>query len=799
MTYPRYLLGLLCLLVGGAHPITVAATPVAPAWDGWTLEGAAWREGTGAKELTSPINYRPVSVVSPATPAHPGELFTASLPVATHWGGSPLHADFFSAWLELQFLQGEKLVRTVRSSEVKGTRPEQLLAVTAVAPEGTTAVRLSLHLLNKYWVVAPNAVRPGVPRLASVGGPRGNTVRLKVATPLPRAGGGRAAKLSLQGDWPDGTAVVLSSSRGTVPPAVLLRGGRAEFPLTYAATECGETRIVASVDGTPLPAVAVPDPYAGRLRVGQEGDSPVFVEVSREGKPLPGRYTPMPGFFVQPPWQMELAPGNWRVRVLRGAHHEPVVKDVDIRSGEEVGLKESRPRLAVDLRREGWYAGDADGDVYHGERIYTDVSAETAVTIGRAQGMDWLAAGSWGSPSFRTWGELSEILGRVSAPDHRFYWTDERPKSRQGHICMIGLRRPDQESFGAFWSGTAGLHNYEVLKAIRANGAATFTNHPLRWWMSGGKFNTNLYSALPFDLAAGLIDGVNINEGGDKALQLWSLLLDHGYPVAATGGADFCLDRPVGSLPGRMRLYVQSPEGPTAEGLAEGIRLGRTVVSTGPILLADLEGKLPGTRVTTGKQYRLRARAWARRDDDDPLQRVELWAHGKPLEARPVKAGDAEETFTWKPQGDWDWVAVRAVSRKGWAMTSAFYAAAPAWKAPEPARSRVTLTVTGIADVDRDKATVEAWDTWPDAPSARKLLSRPLGEGNRFYVPATATLVIRLADGREKRVRVYEASGAAAVVQDIASGRRKEEPLLQWETYENVLQSLSEVEAKATF
>ena len=65
--------------------------------------------------------------------------------------------------------------------------------------------------------------------------------------------------------------------------------------------------------------------------------------------------------------------------------------------------------------------------------------------------------------------------------------------------------------------------------------------------MTGGKFNPNLYSALPFDLtAAGLIDGVNVNEGGDKVLQLWSMLLDHGYRVAATGGADFCLDRPAG-------------------------------------------------------------------------------------------------------------------------------------------------------------------------------------------------------------------------------------------------------------
>src|SRR5690606_24846242 len=106
---------------------------------------------------------------------------------------------------------------------------------------------------------------------------------------------------------------------------------------------------------------------------------------------------------------------------------------------------------------------------------------------------------------------------------------------------------------------------------------------------------------LPFDLcAAGLLDGVNVNDRPEGP-RLWSMLLDHGYRVAATAGADFCLDRPAGPPPGLHRMDCYCPEGLSGEALAEAVRRGRTVVSTGPVLVAELDGKPPGTTVPSGK------------------------------------------------------------------------------------------------------------------------------------------------------------------------------------------------------
>jgi hypothetical protein len=538
----------------------------------------------------------------------------------------------------------------------------------------------------------------------------------------------------------------------------------------------------------------MPDPYAGRIALGptvaEGAPTPVFVEFLRNGEPLAGRYLPMPGFFVRGPWEKELAPGRWQVRISRGPYFKPLVREIDLVSGTTSRLGQVELVRSIDLRKEGWYGGDADGDVYHGERIFTDVGAETAATISRAVGLDWVGAGRWGTEP-GSWGDAEAVSRSLSSPDLFFFWTDEQPHSQTGHICLVGIQRPRTEPFDQFWTRTQPLLNYEELLAVRASGAATFANHPLRWWLSGGKFVTNLYSGLPFDLcAAGLVDGLNLNEGGENVLKLWSMLLDRGYRVAATAGADFCLDRPNGPLPGMARLYVHCPQGLSQSALAEGIRAGRTVVSTGPLLQADLDGKAPGATVKTGASYRIRVRSWARRDREEAtLSRIELWAHGRAQQTIHLDQGkrEAEVTLDWRPEGRWDWAAIRVVASDGWAMTSPFYAADPEWKAPVPVRSRVHLQVTGIPAAELGKAALEVWDNWPEAPGAARLSREPLKTQVELEAPVTATLVIRLADGREKRIRLYEASRAKDAIEAIASGQEREQPLLRWETYEEVL------------
>jgi hypothetical protein len=572
------------------------------------------------------------------------------------------------------------------------------------------------------------------------------------------------------------------------------------------ASDC-RAKVSATIAGRSARLVMA-DPQAATLAIrGVEadgGETPALVQLIQGGKVRPGRYSSIPGEFARGAWSAELVPGNYVVRVSKGPMFEAIERAVTMEAGHEVDLGRVTLRRRVDLRRLGWYGGDPDGDVYHGQRIYTDVTAETAERVGRAVGLDWITPANWGQPDPKTWGEARAEMARLSGPDLLFRFADEK-KWHIGHFCFVGLDRPDGEGFDDFWDILKRLNPSEGLQAVRTSGAATFANHPVRYWMSGVNnqtFVTNMYANMPFDVAGGLLDGVNVNEGGENALKLWSLLLDHGYRVAATAGADFSLDHPGGWLPGLSRLYIHAPRGLDERAIVAAIREGRTVVSTGPMLVATIDDdRPPGAVVVAGRPHRISARGWARSDRADRLKRVELWAHDRVQQARELDGTSAEVSFDWASSAEHDWVAVRLVAESGWALTSAFHAAAPGWEFPAPVIGKVAVKVVGLSAEHRRGAKVEVWDNRPDAPGARVVQSAPLDPDGRAEVdaPVTATIRLILADGRRRDMRFFDASGVSKISDALSLGAEKDAPLLRWETYADVLRRCCNVNVEFPF
>lgn len=809
--FGRLLFALLLVVISPREVVAASsAIPLPPPakWDSDSLDA---REVDDGVELIVPINYKIGRLISPAVDARPGELFTVAADVAS-WFDSK-QQTYYRCWLELEFFSGEKVVASFVSPELTGSQDErQLLAVTGTAPAETTSVRAVLCAQNKFWSIVDNRCSMRNVRLLSLGNPaQQGELRIRVAAELPKRAGAREATLQVQGDWPDGSALELTSDRGGTPRSVLLIDGTAEVPLRFQPEEVGSSEITARI-GEQKAMVRVADPQAATLSIGQvmaDGmTTPALVQLTREGKMLPGRYQQtVPGIFVAPPWTVDLAPGKWVLRVCRGPRFKAEERTIEATSGETIHFDRIELDPVVDLPASGWFAGDPDGDVYHGEKIYTDVSAQTASDIGQAMGLDWLAVGSWnseglGTPYPKTWGEARLAMKELGRGRFRFMWTDERPKSGEGHACFVGLSRPDEDRFGWGWAtnGSFDLRNHEWLGLIRASGGATFANHPLRWWVSGTKFRTNMASSLPFDLcAAGLLDGVNINDKLEN-LALWSMLLDHGYQVAATAGADFCLDRPGGPPPGVHRMYCYCPEGISSESLAEAVRQGRTIVSTGPTLLVDAAGRPPGARLAMGKTHKIAIKAWARGDQSDELARVELWSRGKTISTRSFPKGTelADEVMEWTPEGKRDWVAVRVVSRGGWAMSSAFYAG-EGWRPREAVTCELALNVTGLGSSERAGAVIEVWDNAPHLITSKRIRKIPLEEAMRLEVPVTATVVVTTPGGKQREVSVYEATGVHEVVEQIASGAKREQPLLDWATYDEVLKRCQKATATVSF
>jgi len=55
-----------------------------------------------------------------------------------------------------------------------------------------------------------------------------------------------------------------------------------------------------------------------------------------------------------------------------------------------------------------------------------------------------------------------------------------------------------------------------------------------------------------------------------RPLELWALLLNHGYRLAATASSDACFDRPGGGVPGSARTYTYLPNGFSWAGRCQG-------------------------------------------------------------------------------------------------------------------------------------------------------------------------------------------------------------------------------------
>lgn len=757
----------------------------------WKAQSAVAREKQGTVELELTVNYVSARVESSSVPASGGELFTLAGDVTTEF---PINqASYYRFWMSLEFLEGEKVTHTASSAEIVGVQDSgTLVAVTGVAPKGATAVRAVLHAQNKYWSPLKNRAVVTQLRLMKLSGSRGGPLKFEASKPFSEVKDGRTVTVTVGGDWPDGTAVTMASTRGKMKAAALITQGKAESALHYSKPDVGSAVVSASVESESA-TTSILDSYAGVLEIEEiiaDGSaSPALIRLSRDGGMLPGRYqSSMPGIFAVPPYSVELAPGTWQLEVCRGPQFEPFRQELRIASGKTERMDSLKLRRRVDLRSDGWYGGDADGDVYHGERIYTDISAQTAADIAQAMGLDWVGVGSWGIKP-KDWAEARAHMRPLGGQQLLFMWTDERPKTRYGHACFLGLTGPDAQRLGWAWTGpNRTLENFEILQAIRANGGATFVNHPLRWWMKGDRFNTNMYSSLAFDLcAAATLDGVNFNDDPD-GLKVWSMLLDNGYRVAATAGADFGLDRPAGPVPGKARMYCFCPQGLSEQALAQAVREGHTMVSTGPLLKADIENAPPGSMVAAKTKHKVRVQAWARGDQTDPLQRLELWAHGKVLAEYPLGgAQSGSHEFEWQPSGESDWVAVRVVSKQGWAMTSAFYADGKQWRPKRPLDCELTLDIHGLRPEQMAKGTVEVWDRAPSLPGAKRIQQQSLSSSSTLTVPVTATILLRVPEQPVKESLVFDALGVREILDKIAAGALREQPLLDWKSYQQVL------------
>lgn len=534
------------------------------------------------------------------------------------------------------------------------------------------------------------------------------------------------------------------------------------------------------------------------------------------------------GFRCPGQFEKSVSPGRARIRITRGFETRAVEKVVDLAAGSETDLKFSLERV-VDLRRRGWYAGDSHAHMLHGERTFP-VGFDLVALTAQAVDLQYLSLAQAWSLEQATPEALEAELRKRSTPDCVLTWNLEAPKNYYkgdvgrclGHCWTLGMRGRTPEGTDAIgtllaasaWdyeSAKPSFANFESHALIHAQGGAVFYSHPARWWTGawGGQGGyprqekmrlSNMAVELPLDTLIGpTYDGLDVITGAGEyaantnAFALWSLLLNHGYRLAATASSDACFDRPGGAVPGTPRVYTYLPGGFSLAAAARATAAGRTFVTTGPLLLATLEGAPPGSAVPAdGQPRRLAIEAWASGAETGGLRRLEVLRNGEPfaqMELNPP-AGACRTNIVLRESGN-AWFCVRAFGRDAQrqrAFTGAFFFEASPHAPPEPVRARVHVRVVDAQTGKLLEATLTEIIHAATLPRPGRQHHLPHGE-DRLNVPATVRLRAE-ASGYTSAILSPFLDHPALIE---AVTRLEDKDLLDWGTYQRIRGLLGDV------
>jgi hypothetical protein len=390
--------------------------------------------------------------------------------------------------------------------------------------------------------------------------------------------------------------------------------------------------------------------------------------VDANGQVVTERESFKAGFRCPGEFEKRLPPGRTKLRVTRGFETRAVERVVDLQSGAITEIQVTLERT-VDLRKRGWFAGDSHVHMIHGERTIP-VDFDYVALAAHAEDLQYLSLAQAWQMQNPTPEALEAELSRRSTPECALTWNLEAPKNYYkgdagrclGHCWSVATRGRTAAGLDVIqllldasaWdyeSDKPSYANFESQQLIRAQGGAVCYSHPLRWWMGawGGQGGypkqdrmrvSNMAAELPLDTLIGpTYDGLDVITGGGefeanaKAFELWALLLNHGYRLAATGSSDTCFDRPGGAVPGTPRTYTWLGHGFSLREVARATATGRTFVTTGPLLLVSVGGKPPGTTFPANGQNRLlQIEAWASGADPTGLRQLEVLSNGKTVQ-----------------------------------------------------------------------------------------------------------------------------------------------------------------------
>ena len=115
---------------------------------------------------------------------------------------------------------------------------------------------------------------------------------------------------------------------------------------------------------------------------------------------------------------------------------------------------------------------------------------------------------------------------------------------------------------------------------------------------------------LAIDVPFGLVDFIEVLQGGRIATETWYNFLNLGFRILPVGGADWPYFGP--TLPGVERTYVNVERPFSVDAWLEGFRRGRAYVTNGPFLELSVNGQPMGAELNVPRGATIEIEASAR-------------------------------------------------------------------------------------------------------------------------------------------------------------------------------------------
>jgi len=405
---------------------------------------------------------------------------------------------------------------------------------------------------------------------------------------------------------------------------------------------------------------------------------------NREGK-APIRYM---GRFFYSSGQVEVSvpAGRVRIEAWKGFEYRPVARSMEVAAGETKPLAIELERT-VPMAAHGYYSGDAH---LHFPRR-TGADDQVIIDLLQAEDIHFGSMLAYNEPPGPYTGTMELMdapqlrgLGNASVHHRGDTWVASGQEYRgttYGHLNL-------------YWRDDLVLKGQKV----DANNWPPYGLLGLETQHRGGfavYAHGGYAQAIYADFVQRNVDAVEILQFGIyRGIELadWYHILNIGYRFPCLGASDYPACRKLGDC----QTYVHLEGEPNFAGWLKGAVEGRSFVTTGPLLLLDVDGERPGGIIRkTGAGPHLVQASVRVKSEVAPVQNVQLIAGGKVVFEQAVPSSEG--------QGRWiELERTVELSRSSWIAARAFGQAPSGAPDAESHTNPVYVDVGGKAPYDRD-------------------------------------------------------------------------------------------------